>query len=81
MSIMGFDDSELATLADAPLTTMVHPKYQLGKWAAEMLFDDMAHNDHRIPRQLLVNPTIAIRHSVKEIKSIRTLPEIPLLSS
>ncbi|MDY0095470.1 MAG: GntR family transcriptional regulator [Candidatus Vecturithrix sp.] len=81
ISIMGFDDSELATLADAPLTTMIHPKYQLGKWAAEMLFDDMAHNDHRIPRQLLVNPTIVIRHSVKEIKSIRTLPEIPLLSS
>ncbi|GAK55674.1 transcriptional repressor [Candidatus Vecturithrix granuli] len=70
ISIMGFDDSELATLTDAPLTTMIHPKYQLGKWAAEMLFEDIAHKDHRTPRQLLINPTIAIRNSVKVIESI-----------
>ena len=67
ISIMGFDDSELATLTDAPLTTMIHPKYQLGKWAAEMLFDDMAHKGQRTPRHLLINPTIAVRSSVKTI--------------
>ena len=69
LSIMGFDDSELAILADAPLTTMIHPKYQLGKWAAEMLFEDIAHRGQRTPRQMLINPTIAIRASVKKIES------------
>ena len=65
ISIIGFDDSELATLTDVPLTTIVHPKYQIGKWAAEILFEDIEHQEQRVPRQMNINPTIAIRDSVK----------------
>lgn len=68
ISIIGFDDSELATLTDVQLTTMVHPKYGLGQMAAEMLFKQV-HNNNTPPIQILINPTIAIRNSVKVLSN------------
>jgi GntR family transcriptional regulator of arabinose operon len=69
ISIIGFDDSEFAVRTEVPLTTMIHPKYQLGKWAAEILFDHIEHNGQRTPWQMLLNPAIAVRNSVKWIQS------------
>jgi len=65
ISIIGFDDFEFASRAEVPLTTMIHPKYQLGKWAAEILFDQLDRKGQHIPTQMLLNPTIAVRQSVK----------------
>lgn len=65
ISVLGFDDSELAIRARVPLTTMVHPKYQFGKWAADILFDHIDHPARRIPRQMLLIPTVVERQSVK----------------
>lgn len=67
ISILGFDDSELAARAEVPLTTMIHPKYQLGKWAADILFEHIDHQGQTPPRQMILNPTIAVRDSVKVI--------------
>jgi GntR family transcriptional regulator of arabinose operon len=64
ISVMGFDDFEFAALAEVPLTTVVHPQNQIGKWAAEILFDEIKHKGQRIPRQIIIKPTIAIRDSV-----------------
>ncbi len=65
MSIMGYDDAEFAARADVPLTTVVHPKYQIGKWAAEIVFDEIVHGGQRSPHQMIIKPTIAERASVK----------------
>jgi GntR family transcriptional regulator of arabinose operon len=67
ISVMGFDNFEFAALAEVPLTTVVHPQEQIGKWAAEILFDEIKHKGQRIPRQMIIKPTIAIRNSVKFI--------------
>lgn len=67
ISIMGFDDSDFAIVPDVPLTTMIHPTYQLGKWAAEILFEHLEHPTQRIPRQMLLKPPIAVRNSVKRL--------------
>lgn len=67
ISVIGYDDSELATLADVPLTSVIHPKYQSGKLAAEILFDQIEHQGQNMPRQMIINPTLAIRESVKSI--------------
>jgi GntR family transcriptional regulator of arabinose operon len=66
-SIMGFDDSEMAARAEVPLTTMIHPKYQLGKWAAELLFNQIEDGGHSAPNQVILNPRIAVRKSVKHL--------------
>lgn len=68
ISVMGFDDSDFAVVPDVPLTTMIHPKYQLGRWAAEILFEQLDHPEQRIPRQMLLNPTVAVRQSVRTLK-------------
>ncbi len=65
ISVIGFDDAYIASLADVPLTSVVHPKYQVGKWAAEMLFDQIEHQGRNMPRQMVLHPNLAIRKSVK----------------
>lgn len=67
ISVIGFDDSDFAVVPDVPLTTMVHPKHQLGKWAAEILFEQLDHPQQKVPRQMLLNPTVAVRSSVKNL--------------
>lgn len=69
ISIMGFDDSQLATLAEIPLTSMVHPKYQIGKWAAEMLFDQLENEGRSTSHQMILHPSIAVRNSIKFIQA------------
>ena len=66
ISVIGFDDSELGAVADIPLTSMSHPKYQIGKWAAEFLFEKIQHKGPKPPaKQMIINPTIVLRDSVK----------------
>ena len=66
ISIVGFDDSELGAVSDPPLTSMSHPKYQIGKWAAEFLFERIHHKGPNPPaKQMIINPTIVLRDSVK----------------
>jgi DNA-binding LacI/PurR family transcriptional regulator len=64
---MGFDDSYLATLVEVPMTSVVHPKYQIGKWAAEMLLEQLEANGRNTPRQMILHPSIALRNSVKTL--------------
>ena len=65
LSMISFDDSELTLQPKTPLTSIVHPKYYLGKWAAELLFEQIAHPEQHFPRRLLITPTLAVRNSVK----------------
>jgi GntR family transcriptional regulator, arabinose operon transcriptional repressor len=62
VSVIGFDDSEMGALADVPLTSVIHPKYQIGKLAAEILLEHLEGG--RTPQQMIINPTIALRDSV-----------------
>jgi DNA-binding LacI/PurR family transcriptional regulator len=67
ISLMGFDDYEMAALAEVPLTTMNHPKSRLGRWAAEVLFDQIELKNPDITMHITMNPTIIVRNSVKSI--------------
>mgnify|MGYP002065945711 CR=1 FL=1 len=69
VSLIGYDDTDFAALPEIQLTSVIHPKYQMGKWAAEMLFDQLEHNGPRIPRQSIISPTLAIRNSVKRLNT------------
>ena len=64
ISLIGFDNAEQAATADVPLTTLHHPKHLIGKWAEEILFDQIADAKQRTPRKILVTPTIVERDSV-----------------
>ncbi len=68
ISIMGYDDFEFSARVEVPLTTVIHPNYQIGKWAAEILFDEIEDNTIP-PRQIILKPTIAERSSVTRCSS------------
>ncbi len=67
ISLMGFDDYEMAALAEVPLTTVGHPKSRLGKWAAEILFEQIELNNPDTTMHIIMNPTIIVRDSVKSL--------------
>jgi DNA-binding LacI/PurR family transcriptional regulator len=65
ISVIGVDDFEFSALSDVPLTSVVHPKEKVGRWAAEIVFDEIKHKGQRTSRQVIIKPAIAIRKSVK----------------
>jgi GntR family transcriptional regulator, arabinose operon transcriptional repressor len=67
ISLISFDDSELALQPKVQLTSIIHPKYYLGKWAAELVLDQIATPGRHFPRHLRISPTLAIRNSVRTI--------------
>jgi GntR family transcriptional regulator, arabinose operon transcriptional repressor len=73
ISVIGFDDADIAGTADVPLTTVAHPKYEIGKWAAEILFAAIDANGQATPKQLLITPKLVIRDSVKILNSTRKI--------
>lgn len=62
VSIVGFDDIELAAFSSPQLTTVAQPKQIIGRLAAEMLLErvDMGRND---TRHVILDPELRIRAS------------------
>ena len=67
ISLMGFDDYEIAALAEVPLTTMEHPKSRLGRWAAEVLFEQIELKNPETTIHITMNPSIIVRDSVRKL--------------
>jgi GntR family transcriptional regulator of arabinose operon len=65
LSVIGFDNYGPSGLLHPPLTTFEHPKYELGRWAAKLLLDEINRPDsHRLPMKLVFEPTMVERGSV-----------------
>jgi LacI family transcriptional regulator len=67
LSIMGYDDQELARYTHPPLSTLVLPNYQMGRHAAELLID--AFNSGRQIRTgvIKVDGPVVERGSVRSV--------------
>ncbi|WP_458734198.1 substrate-binding domain-containing protein [Zobellella taiwanensis] len=63
ISVIGYDDVNLARFTSPPLTTISHPKRTLGRWALELLLKRIKEKDHR-PEQLELQPRLVVRESV-----------------
>lgn len=63
ISIMGYDDQELARYTRPALSTCVLPNYDMGRWAAETLIDMVASGGRR-PIQLKMDCPLVPRRSV-----------------
>ncbi|MGQ9629008.1 MAG: GntR family transcriptional regulator [bacterium] len=62
LSIVGFDDSDLALLSKVPLTTVSHPKYEMGKKAAEILMS-LIEGSGGGPQRYVFVPNLVVRKS------------------
>ena len=73
VSVMGYDDQELARYTHPPLTTLVLPNYDMGRRAADMLIDIAIHNKpiramtFRIDGPLIERASVAIRKCLVQI--------------
>ena len=62
LSMVSYDDIELAAFAAPPLTTVVQPKLQIGTLAAEMLLDRVDGNSGPA-RRVMLEPHLKCRAS------------------
>jgi GntR family transcriptional regulator, arabinose operon transcriptional repressor len=68
LSIVGFDDSNLATATEVKLTTLTHPKTEMGIAAAEILIFMIEHKlSEREFIQRIFTPELVIRTSTRKI--------------
>ena len=67
ISIVGFDDIELAGLADPPLTTLRQPMQELGRAAVRLLTEQIKKNKLLV-RKIVLKPQLICRQSTTEIK-------------
>ena len=66
LSIMGFDNLEIAEITFPPLTTIHQPKYELGKAAMELLLE-MVSNPDRGPERRTIGVRVVERQSCRRI--------------
>jgi LacI family transcriptional regulator len=64
VSIMGYDDQELARYTHPPLSTLVLPNYEMGRRAAELLIDLAFHNKAARPMTIKIDGPLVQRSSV-----------------
>ncbi len=63
ISMVGYDDVEMARFSSPPLTTIRHPKAELGAHAVELLVSRI-RNKEQSAEAVDVQPELVIRHSV-----------------
>lgn len=62
LSIVGFDDIELACFTSPPLTTVAQPKHRIGVLAVDMLLERIMGGRTQ-PRKVLLQPQLRVRSS------------------
>ena len=62
LSVIGFDDIELARFTSPPLTTIVQPKQHIGRLAVEMLLERI-QGGRTDTKQILLQPKLVVRAS------------------
>jgi DNA-binding LacI/PurR family transcriptional regulator len=68
VALVGYDDIEFAAAAAVPLSSVRQPREQLGRTAAELLFDEITDSDrhrhrHR-HRHVRFEPELVVRESI-----------------
>lgn len=69
ISVIGFDNFHHTHLVNPPLTTFEHPKYNLGKWAAKILIDEIEQGSRIHPMELIFEPVMIERESVRDLNA------------
>jgi LacI family repressor for deo operon, udp, cdd, tsx, nupC, and nupG len=61
VSVVGFDDQNLAEFYNPPLTTVNIPRHELGRRAAQEMLDQLAGRD--VPREVVLPTRLVVRES------------------
>ena len=80
VSIMGYDDQDLARYTHPPLSTLVLPNYEMGRRAVETLVDVAVHNKRARPMTIKIDGPLIERASVGPFRgraSVRAARRLP----
>jgi DNA-binding LacI/PurR family transcriptional regulator len=66
ISVIGFDDIELAGIVNPPLTTIFQPKYEIGQAAVEILLRQAAKKTPHVPEHRLFGVHLVERQSCRK---------------
>ncbi|QTN01037.1 substrate-binding domain-containing protein [Sediminibacillus dalangtanensis] len=78
ISIVGYDDSILAQLSEVKLTTIEHPKSEMGKKAAEVILSIIKGKNNRMKSSdkeissIVYDPELILRHSTKQTNVVKS---------
>lgn len=64
VSVMGYDDQEIARHTRPPLSTLVLPNYEMGRLAAELLLDEASSGTPQRKRRIKVDAQLVERATV-----------------
>ncbi|MGC9384028.1 MAG: LacI family DNA-binding transcriptional regulator [Kosmotogaceae bacterium] len=67
VSIIGFDDAPFAQYTNPRLTTVIQPRTEMGRVAAQMLIERITEKYQRLPRNVILPTRIAERESVRDV--------------
>jgi len=67
LSVVGFDDSPLAVATEVKLTTVVHPKEEMGMAAARLLVDLIEGREPPGQQDIVYPPKLIIRESTRAL--------------
>lgn len=70
LSVVGFDDIELAAFMSPPLTTVAQPKIRIGEVATELLFERL-NQVRTTPCKIALQPSLCVRASSAPPRSSR----------
>jgi DNA-binding LacI/PurR family transcriptional regulator len=65
LSVIGFDDTILATIVDPPLTTIAQPIHEMGRQVMDLLVQEI-EGKKKLKQRVILPPELMIRHSTKE---------------
>ncbi|NWQ39133.1 GntR family transcriptional regulator [Bacillus sp. EB106-08-02-XG196] len=68
VSIVGYDDSFLAEATEVKLTSVSHPKMEMGIEAAKWIVSAVEGNSSSNPQSIIYEPELVIRNSTSEVK-------------
>jgi LacI family transcriptional regulator len=64
VEVVGFDDIELASLVEPPLTTVAQPAFEMGRQAGRMLFQTIA-GKRQSKKSLMLDPKLVVRGTTR----------------
>jgi GntR family transcriptional regulator, arabinose operon transcriptional repressor len=79
LSVVGFDNSDIARLEKISLTSVDHPSFQIGEKAANILLDKIFHPEIRFVTKTIITPTLVERGSVRTLEPAAPIPPSTLL--
>lgn len=63
IAVVGYDDIEMSECLEVPLTTVSYPKYEMGRLAAQMLFERIEGKGVKRIEHVLLQPELIVRES------------------